>query len=204
MRKSGFAVLAVIVLAMAAATTKARISQTTAAAPGVPIAQPADWVPFSVEVLRHRNDSDVTGHFYRRRDGSSAMILGSGDKQAITIHNVEHRTTYSKLGNGGWTAQPISQIALQPPKRHLPLPAGSFRVLPDKVAGREVYEFVNSKTGNVAHIAPGLNGLLLKLQQHDGTGMEYVNIEVGDPPDDVFTPPPGVPVRRVDREFGSR
>jgi hypothetical protein len=69
-------------------------------------------------------------------------------------------------------------------------------LLNDKVAGFDVYER-RAPSGQVTHIVPELNGLIVLLQNPDGSSQTYRDIWVGEPRPDVFMPPPGVTLRHL-------
>ena len=57
---------------------------------------PAEWVPFSADVLNISNSNVVTGKFHRRRDGSTAYYLdthGTGDHDSQSANAPDVRQT---------------------------------------------------------------------------------------------------------------
>jgi hypothetical protein len=195
-------VLLVSVVLLGVASTRLTTQQQDP--PGtLRIQQPQDWVPFTARVIMKNLHHETTGWFYRRSDGSTAMVLDTDVGKVITIHNVATKSTYTHRGEDGWAVHPISESALMPPKRELVLHRANYRVLDQKVADREVYE-IAANNGDVSSISPGLNGLILTFRRKNGVSDEYTDITLGAPPDDVFTPPADAPVRKNDWELGKK
>lgn len=120
---------------------------------------------------------------------------------AITIHNLQTRLTYVKLGNRDWAARPVAESALDPPRRELRLPASQVQVVTDPVLGA-IYELTNAGSGDRSRFAPRLNGFVVGFRGANGISREYVNIRIDDQPDEPFLPPPGAKIghNEVDSE----
>jgi hypothetical protein len=184
MHHAGFAVCSLALSAVAIGQISLSSAQS------ITIAMPADWVPFSADV-RHSYDAAVTtGTFHRRRDGSTAMMLDTPGGVAITIHNLQTRLTYVKLGDRGWATRPVAERGLDPPRHELRLPASQVE---DPVLGT-VYELINARHGVRTRFAPRLNGFVVGLWGANGISREYMNIRIEDQPDELFLPPPGAKI----------
>lgn len=155
---------------------------------------PAEWVPFSADVLNISNSNVVTGKFHRRRDGSTAYYLDTQAGPAITIHNLQTRQTYVKLGERDWMARPLEERALDGPPPELRLPKRQVQVFLDADLG-EIYEFTNGRGGGVTRLAPRLNAFRVSYHLPNGVSSEYRNIRIGDQPDQLFVPPPDARVQ---------
>ena len=108
-------VVAVVALFQGAVSLPILSAQTIDSHKTITLTLPTEWVPFSADV-RHTSDTHVTtGKFHRRRDGSTAHYLETPGGVAITIHNVQTRQTYIKLGDRDWVARPIEETRLPNP-----------------------------------------------------------------------------------------
>src|SRR5688572_2932585 len=117
-RRSLLLILASMLLGGLAANAKVNYgsAQLHPAVPPTLLELPATWQPFSAEMTTDRSGWRETGHFYRRSDGSTAIILVTPIGTAITIHNVADRRTYNKLGDGPWKSYDINAAALRAPE----------------------------------------------------------------------------------------
>lgn len=158
----------------------------------VRIAMPAGWVPFSADVRIVTPQHQQWGKRYRSANGSTAVYLYTPAGPAVTIHNTQTGLSYWQRGDSGWVSTPISEHALQPPRSVLW--SNKLRRLPERVDSFEVYE-LESKDG-VTRLMPALNGMVILWERAGGLRHEVFNIQIGEPPVDVFVPPPGVNVRR--------
>jgi hypothetical protein len=80
------------------------------------------------------------------------------------------------------------------------VPVDRFRRLSEAVADQAVYE-QRRGDGSLLRLAVGLNGYPIYLRTADGAEIrELTEIIIGAPPDDVFSPPPGVHVKDVPLE----
>lgn len=167
---------------------------------------PLEWVPLTAHLVVRPSPSNVGapeqhGTFYRRADGSTAHIVEGTQGNLITIQNFRTKRTYTRtyttLREARWESYPISEKALRSPRAEFvvePSASRSARRLPERIADEEVYELVNAR-GERMKYALGLNALLVFHERVDGSIIELVDFEVGDPPDDVFLPPPGAELR---------
>ena len=64
----------------------------------------------------------------------------------------------------------------------------------------EIYE-VSAPEG-LSRLAPRLNGMVISVRASNGTGFEYQNFRLEDPPDHVFEPPPGAVVTDTGMDLG--
>jgi hypothetical protein len=136
------------------------------------------------------SERDVTrGKFYRLRDGSTAHYLDTVAGTAITIHNLATRQTYVKLGERPWAVRDAADEALAGPPPELRLPRRQVDVFHDAVLG-EVYEFTNPGATGVVRLSPRLNGSPISFRLPNGVSREYLNITIGDEPEDLFIPQP--------------
>jgi hypothetical protein len=160
---------------------------------------PSEWIPFSATIVYNDPPGTVRrGRFYRGSDGSNTTIDQSRDgTPVITIHHYPSRQTFARLGQRGWIVYPFDKGQNTGPRLQLSAASSKLRPLDRLIAGQPVYEFTRS-TG-VAHLAAGLNGFAVYLQETDGRTIEFTDIVIGQPPAEVFAPPPGaqpVPMKR--------
>jgi hypothetical protein len=165
---------------------------------------PAGWVPFSATIVSTDPAGNVQyGKLYRSSDGSNTTIMQSTDGTPIvTIHHFPTRQTFARLRKQGWMVYPFASKKSILPKRTLTAAASRLRKLDVIVAGAPVYELI----GRVKRTrwAVGLNGFPVYTLDSNGSTFELVDIAVGEPPADVFMPPPDAkPVRMArDDVFG--
>ena len=183
MRLTTSCALAVLICSWLAVPEASRSAQDNT----ISVVLPADWVPFRADVLNISERDVSRGKFYRRRDGSTAHYLDTAAGPAITIHNVATRQTYVKLGDGPWASRDIDDRALAGPPPELRLPRKQVDVFQDAVLG-DVYEFTNSGGAGVVRLSPRLNGFRISLRGPNGVNREYLNIIIGDQPDELFIP----------------
>jgi hypothetical protein len=196
MRTSAFgAVLAFAFVAAATVGAKFERSQAPGRA-SVLIPLPAEWVPFQADVFNRHHDHESSGTVSRRRDGSVAWVLQTPGGTVITIHNVRTGRTYGKLGDKGWHSRPILEAIGLPP-RELPF-SGTVRMVADPVIG-DVVELGSATLGPLTQYAVRLNGFPIRKVRENGAGQEVTNIRFIDPPDDLFLPPEGVPIKVLDK-----
>jgi hypothetical protein len=184
--------LLTLILAAAGVRLESQSEHATFSPPGY-------WVPFAAELVTVRDGSESVGHYYRRSDGSTATVLSSEGGAVVTIHN--HRTgfTYIRFGDAeGWVRHPLDRS--QRERRPMPtfrVRRDLFRTVPETVAGGPVYEST-ARDGTVTRLAIGLNALPIYSGDAEGRNARvYRNIVVGEPPDEVFQPPPGIVIRDV-------
>jgi hypothetical protein len=75
--------------------------------------------------------------------------------------------------------------------------------LKSKDRGFSAYMYT-TQSGAVRLMVPELNFFHVVMQQLGGHGKRFFNISVGEPPSELFVPPPGVDVRQSDRPFTLR
>jgi hypothetical protein len=188
-------VVAVVALFVGAVSLPISSAQAIDSHKTITLTLPPEWVPFSADVLHVSDRHITTGRFHRRRDGSTAHYLNTDGGAAITIHNLQTRRTYLKLGDRGWLERPVDEKELAGPLRELRLPQRQVQVLHDAVVG-EIIEFTNagSNTG-VTRLMPRLNAFQASFHGPNGVSREYLNIRIGDQPDELFVPPPGIQLK---------
>lgn len=161
----------------------------------VDVPLPAAWVPFSADVVTTALGTPTTdGKFYRRSDGSTAMLEHTPLGDMITIHNAETGSTYIRFGDmREWVRMGISESVRRPPQPILRLPGLRTQQLPDHVDGLDVWEMVAASSRGVVinRHAPALNGFLIFTDWLGTFRQEFTNIRIGEPPAAVFLPPPG-------------
>ena len=181
-----FFVVALVVGAMSQQMPQAQANTTDKV---VNLTLPADWVPFRADVLRVSSGDTTRGTFHRRRDGSTAHYLITPGGPAITIHNLATHQTYVKLGDRDWVTRPVDEKALATPLQELKLPRKQVQVIRDAVLG-DIYEFANAGAKGVVRLVPSLNAFLMSFHLPNGESHEYLNIHIGDQPDELFVPRP--------------
>jgi hypothetical protein len=178
-----------------------------AAQAGPLLAQPPDWVPFSADVeITVPNTPRVVGRFYRASDGSSRLETGpeDGSRQVISMKNIPAQTFYwfSPAPGYGWTSQPLKL----PPEGWRPTQyRANMKDLAkhgERIEGLELYRYV-TPSGDVALNAPALNFFSVVRQSVKfGKRERYFNIRLGEPPNDLFSPPAGASVRVLSKPGG--
>lgn len=150
---------------------------------------PKQWVPFSATIVYTEQGVVRYGKFYRSFNGSNTTINESSDGlPVITIHNFATRQTFARLGQQGWIAYPLDERQSNSPKPRISASAKKLRQLSTSIADAPVYEFTRS--GGVSRLAAGLNGFPVYLEELDGRTIEFTDIVLGEPPANVFAPPP--------------
>ena len=202
MWRKALLLLALPVLSVAAVAY--RQAQSQPVPPVTPIEQPTTWVAFEADVrITQPGEPIIVGRFYRSRDGSTHLETGpEGDgKRVISIRNIQRSLHYSRMGSGKWMSRPMRLPAQG--WRPIPVKASPKEVkLVERVADQEVYRNVSEADGTIRLRAPALNMYPVVEQDIRGWRKELSNIRLADPPDELFEPPPGVPVHHVDKPFG--
>jgi hypothetical protein len=152
-------------------------------------------VPFSADLeVGFGHEPALKGRFYRASNGShrSDLFDADGHVNMFSIVNVPQRTLYLYDLHNGWRAS-------QTDVRDRPLSRVSQVVLGkksrDQWSGLDVYESVRG--GYLSVTAPALNfqevfGLSIK----DGRSQILRNISLVEPAAELFSPPPGEPIKR--------
>ncbi len=156
---------------------------------------PTEWIPFTARHVVIHKGTQQEGMFYRRSDGSTALVLKRPVGDVITIHNQQTQTTYVRFGDAeGWVSYPLSDDAVARLKPVLAARSGRLRAA-GAVAGSAVYE-LGRPNERVLRLAVGLNGFPIYTRMDTGDVTEYRDIVIGEPLDDLFLPPPGVEVAK--------
>ena len=171
------------------ATLSARPSEQSPSGDFVTLTVSSELVPFCADVLNTYTTHISTGTFHRRSDGSTAMVLNTPAGVALTIHNLARRRTYVRLGEQEWKFTVQDEAALSPPPGNLRFRRDEVQLIPDPQLG-DVYEHTSPRTGTVIRFAMGLNGFRVMFRQPNGVGHEFLNIQLGEQPDELFVPPP--------------
>jgi hypothetical protein len=130
------------------------------------------------------------GKLYRNSDGSNTTIMDSADGDSvITIHHFPSRQTFAKLGRQGWMVYPFAARKSTLPGPTLQADAARLRKLEQLVAGAPVYELTSGIKRS--RWAVGLNGIPIYTLDSNGSTYELVDIQVGEPPAELFEPPAG-------------
>jgi hypothetical protein len=146
--------------------------------------QPVAWVPFIAEkVMVSPTGVKWVGRFYRSSSGSN---------------NIEEERHYVWKPQSGWTSQPMQL----PPGGWRPTPQlRNDRLTPhaDRMEGFEVW--VMRSESSVSYRAPALNmfALFSVPAGCDGSGQpecghRYFNVQVAEPPAELFKPDPSASV----------
>jgi hypothetical protein len=159
---------------------------------------PDHWVPYVATRLFHTPHGDEIAKEYRNSRGSTATYFQPDGVGPVTIHNADTQLTYARVKANDWISFPLRvSIPPSPPTiaRYKP---HSVSLRPETLASLPVYEvYVGRTDSGLTKIVPGLNGLIVAMRNSDGYGDEFVDIVVQEPTPELFLPPTGVPVRRV-------
>jgi hypothetical protein len=176
------------------------------------IPQPDGWVPFSADVAITEPDGSVsTGRFFRASDGSTREEGRGADYAGIAIHNIPRAIYYEFTqgatdkrngGRGSWTARPMQLPARgwKPERFHEDTPG--LTPISETVEGLTVYR-EERPDGTVLLRAPALNFFALVSEGGPLRRKRvYSNIEFGEPPRDLFEPPPGAHIIQLTEPGG--
>jgi len=197
----------IVVTAIAVPGLGAALAVAQTARVAGPEADPAPrWVAFSADVrLVFRDGTVHAGRFARASDGSTREELtGPDGYRGIAIHNIPEVRFYEYtegLGptHDGWTARPMDLPAAgwRPPRFST---AGRKR-LPDAYEGFEAYEEVFPDGGQTVRI-PALDFFAVVRVMAGRQTRTYSNIVLGEPPRELFVPPPDAQVRWISSPGG--
>lgn len=172
--------------------------------------QPAHWVAFSAVLRRiHERDGAVfVGRQYRNADGSTRNETGrSFDRiDSVAIQNIPEATFYRWIPETGWTSQPmlLPQHGLDKP---LPIILNDgMAQVNDTVEGFTLIR--TESAGRALFRAPLLNMFTLvtivkcKFDATAKCGTWYSNIKLEEPPSELFSPPSGVDIVKLEKPGG--
>lgn len=155
---------------------------------------PREWIPVIADVRIVDTAGTVRERFFRNRDGSTRIEAYSPfvAEQVVTIHNLPQMTIFFQAADGSWSALPIRPaMRLVPLRRPRVGRNATISSAPETWEGVKVY-----KVSEKVLLAPELN----YLEVRDARGprvREFYNIQVVDPPEDLFVPAPGAIVRKA-------
>jgi hypothetical protein len=167
----------------------------------VRVEAPAEWVPFTGrKVVKNSSTApEQHGTYYRRKDGSTALVIESPLGDVITIHNAQTKRTYVRYGDAkGWEEYPLPENAAQvkPPPSSASLKSAKARLSSETIVGSEVLELLSADGTVRMKLAAGLNlEPVFRRLGASGTD-ELIDVQIGDPPDEVFLPPAGAKIRQ--------
>jgi hypothetical protein len=165
---------------------------------GADILSPSDWVPFVAKVRSVSGEGAnshirMEGLFYRGGDGSDRFESGppSGPTKTITIHNISANRFYV-FEQGRWTSNPmrLPPSGYHPRKRRVDM--RGMEESSEMVSGYRVYKYTD-RGGIVSLQAPDLNFFALRTSAQ-GTVQEFYDVQLGEQPADVFSPPLGAKI----------
>jgi hypothetical protein len=162
------------------------------------IPSPTEFVAISVVTKVTDNGRVSHTRFWRNSAGSTRYEASSpdGSETVVTIHNYQRRLSYSRIPNGSWAMLPMelpSDRQSRPKRMKVNTPGLSLSTTPGPL-GFEVYQYV-SRGGAKSYLAPDLNFYPLLSESPGGRREEVIKIDRAQPANDLFEPPPGVPVR---------
>jgi hypothetical protein len=175
-----------------------------------PLSQPAQWVPFSADVLHVSATGRVSsGKFYRAADGSTRhdLVLDYGDKivPEIRIENFADRSFYSNDGRKEWLTGPLEwgEQAFSPQawsSRAIGLTSYRYKVALRRgddgslraQTGLDAWQF-SDNGGTTKLLVPALNFFAVVSSRLDGQRRVYSNIDLSTMSrPEFFRPPAGV------------
>ena len=168
---------------------------------------PSTWTAFSadVRITSAKSSSVLAGRFFRSSNGSTRLETGPQDTpevRVISIQNIELSTLfiYSPAPSQGWVARPMKLPAEgwhpQPISSNM---AGLSRTT-ETWEGRDVYRY--ERKDHIALLAPDLNFFAVVRDTKDRDREEYHNIQLGEQPLELFSPPVGATVVKSSRPGG--
>ena len=199
-----------IILPVAAASAIRRSPPSIAGQTYEVVSQPANWIPFSADLVRVHASSGRTyvGRFYRSADGSTRSETGRPGLpvDTIGIKNISERKLYLwSRGLDRWTAQPMllpSEEWRPTPRRKKSgidiglEPIAGFQVMRSRKGVRDIFE------------APYLNLFpLVVIEPCTGSvgpacGIWHTNVVVGEQPSQYFRTPEGAYIEELDEPGG--
>jgi hypothetical protein len=182
--------------------------------PPVAVAQaqvpaPTSWVPFEAAYRAVRSDGGVeTGRFHRDAAGSTRLAIEAGDPSAsratITIVNIPQKVLYLRSKGGVWSAQAVrlSTHSTQPRRLRTDTP-GLTRLL-EPFEGHDAHR-LDAGRGPIDVVVPDLDFFAVRREWRGGPRRltEFRQVRIGEQRVDLFTPPPGAAIRRLN-ELGTR
>jgi hypothetical protein len=159
--------------------------------------QPSTWTPFSAALTITAPGGKVTGHYWRRSDGSwrDEQVHEDGTTY-ISICNIADAKGYFHYSRGtGWFSRPM----ILPAEGFLPKRPAIAEQLEhvDPIEGLEVYKHIDPQ-GLVTYEAQQLNFMpIITLDVRNGVQRVLSNIAVEEQSDVMFRPPAGAPVAVV-------
>lgn len=205
------AILLAVVLLSAAFLTVRAGSDSSSRASGLrtPLEQPNEWVPFSADVETTTPGAETeTGRYFRNSEGSERFeaTRPSDGATIIEILNLSESTYYINPRGRGWITRPmdVSVATRRPRKMYAEMPrlvryafkldvgpGGSRKLRASQ--GFDAYMYTTA-SGTVRFMVPELNFFPVVMQQPAGHGKTFFNIVIGEPPAELFFPPPGAAI----------
>jgi hypothetical protein len=202
-------VAALVIPALVVVTAIApRWATLPSAVVSAPLQQPANWVPFSATSrFVYPSGSVVFGRFYRSSDGSERLDKEaySGQPATTTIKNIPTATYYIGMGMptccDKWASYPMKlPMEGYTPSYIRPPGSTALEKVEARWSGFDAYRLLSKNYTRV--LVPGLNYFAVLTDDPAGRRREFLNIQVGEQPSDLFEPPAGAVVVRVNRYDG--
>jgi hypothetical protein len=183
-----------------------------------PVPQPADWVAFQATMTKTVPDKPtVVGRFYRSASGSERLETGPtlSDVRIVAIKDVPNSVYYRYGARQGWTSAPMQlprtgwrPIQVQKTMKGLSLYPYKLALMEGQdgsltaTEGLQAYLYVND-AGDQFLEAPELNFFhIVRMQASTGKREAYSQVRLGEPPAELFTPPSGVSITKLQTPDG--
>jgi hypothetical protein len=197
---------AMLVLPLAVIGMFARDLRATAATAQASLPQyidsPTQWVPFEADVtITHPGGEPIFGRYFRSSNGSHRLETGPNPNEmlVVSITNIPDSLQYV-FGHDKWTRQPgpgLAEFGTPPRWRKTP----QWSLYGYKLAiqrgqsgsatasdGWEAYRVISGE-GVMRLKVPALNLFDALIQRPDGRYEVYKNVDLREPPAELFRPP---------------